>query len=52
MAGTVLLTDHVFGGLAHERATLGEIGYTLEEAPDKEEATLADLASGASAVMV
>ncbi len=52
MAGTVLLTDHVFGGLAHERATLGEIGYTHEEAPDTEEATLADLAGGASAVMV
>jgi D-3-phosphoglycerate dehydrogenase / 2-oxoglutarate reductase len=52
MAGTVLLTDHVFGGLAHERKTLGEIGCTLEEAPDTEEATLAALAGDASAVMV
>jgi D-3-phosphoglycerate dehydrogenase / 2-oxoglutarate reductase len=52
MAGTVLLTDHVFGGLAHERKTLGEIGCTLEEAPDTEEATLAGLAGDASAVMV
>jgi D-3-phosphoglycerate dehydrogenase len=52
MPGTVLLTDHVFGGLQHERATLGEIGYTLEEAPDTSEATLAGLAGGASAILV
>ena len=52
MPGTVLLADHVFGGLEHERATLGEIGYTLEEAPDTGEATLAGLAGGASAILV
>jgi D-3-phosphoglycerate dehydrogenase / 2-oxoglutarate reductase len=52
MAGTVLVTDQVFGALDIEREALGEIGYQLREAPDPDESTLADLAREAEAVMV
>jgi hypothetical protein len=35
--GTILLTDHGFGGLDAERAALAEIGYQPEKAPDDDE---------------
>ena len=52
MGGTVLVTDHVFGGLEQERAALAEIGYDLVEAPSADEGTLARLAAGADAMLV
>jgi D-3-phosphoglycerate dehydrogenase / 2-oxoglutarate reductase len=52
LAGTVLVTDHVFGGLDHERAELAAIGYALEQAPATDAATLARLAREAEALLV
>lgn len=52
MAGTVLVTDHVFGGLDAERAALADIGYGLEEAPSTDVETLALLASRAAGILV
>ena len=52
MSGTVLVTDHVFGGVGIERAALGEIGVELREAPASDEETLASLAGEADAMLV
>jgi D-3-phosphoglycerate dehydrogenase len=52
VAHTVLVTDHVFGGLGAERAALADIGYELVEAPDTDERTLSALAEGAEALLV
>jgi len=41
MTGTVVVTDHVFGGLDAERAALAEIGRELEQAPATDPETLA-----------
>lgn len=52
MAKRVLITDHVFGGLEIERGTLEPLGVEVVLAPDAEESTLVELASGADALMV
>ena len=52
MSGTVLVTDHVFGGLDIERRALAEIGYGLELAPDTDVETLARAATRATAMLV
>jgi D-3-phosphoglycerate dehydrogenase len=52
VARTVLVTDHVFGGLDAERAALAEIGCELVEAGDTSAETLAGLAGGADAMLV
>jgi D-3-phosphoglycerate dehydrogenase len=49
---TVLVTDHVFGGLEAERAALAEIGSELEQAPATDAETLERCASGAAAILV
>lgn len=52
MPGTVLVTDHVFGGLDAERAALSEIGCDLVEAPGTDSGTLAELAASAAGMLV
>lgn len=52
MPGTVLVTDHVFGGLETERAALAEIGYQLEQAPASDVATLERAARAAAGILV
>jgi D-3-phosphoglycerate dehydrogenase / 2-oxoglutarate reductase len=52
MAGTVLVTDHVFGDLDVERAALAEIGYDLVQASATDVETLARAASRADAMLV
>ena len=52
MSGTVLVTDHVFGGLEAERRALSDIGYRLVLAPSTDVQTLAELASDADAMLV
>lgn len=52
MSQTILVTDHVFGGLDAERAALAEIGYTLEQAPATDVDTLAALAESAAGILV
>jgi D-3-phosphoglycerate dehydrogenase len=52
MAGTVLVTDQVFGGVEIERQALAEAGYELREAPAADEQTLAELARDAVAILV
>jgi D-3-phosphoglycerate dehydrogenase len=52
VSGTVLVTDHIFGGLDAERAALAEIGYELVEAGDTSADALAGLAGRADAMLV
>jgi D-3-phosphoglycerate dehydrogenase len=52
MKGTVLVTDHIFGGLEAERAAVEAIGYRLEQAPATDQDTLVDLARQSSAMLV
>lgn len=48
----VLVTDQVFGSVDIERDALAEAGHELRESPDADEATLAELAREADALMV
>jgi D-3-phosphoglycerate dehydrogenase len=49
---TVLITDHVFGGVGIERAALAEIGCELREAPATDEDTLVSLADDVEGILV
>lgn len=51
MSGRVLVTDYAWPNLDVERRVLGEIGVELVEAPDGEEATLAELAEGCVGIL-
>ncbi len=48
----VLVTDHVFGGLEVEHDVLGPLGAEVTQAPATDEATLAELAASADAILV
>jgi D-3-phosphoglycerate dehydrogenase len=52
VAPTVLITDHVFGGLGIEHDVLGPLGAEIVQAPATDEATLVELARGADALLV
>ena len=52
MTRTVLITDHVFGGVGIERAALAEIGRELREAPATDEDTLVSLADDVEGILV
>jgi D-3-phosphoglycerate dehydrogenase / 2-oxoglutarate reductase len=52
VTGTVLVTDHVFGGVGIEREALAKIGCELREAPAPDEDTLAAHAADVDGMLV